>query len=41
VITHPFFGRGFTESITADRMEVLFREGQKRMAMNHLEADPA
>jgi len=34
VIAHPLFGRGFAESITADGMEVLFREGRKRMAMN-------
>jgi len=38
VISHPLFGRGFAESITADGMEVLFREGRKRMAMNRLEA---
>ncbi len=35
VITHPQFGRGFVEAITSDEsMEVLFREGRKRMAMN-------
>ena len=38
VISHPFFGRGFAESITADGMEVLFREGRKQMAMNRPEA---
>ncbi len=38
VIAHPLFGHGFTESITADGMEVLFREGRKKMAMNRLEA---
>jgi len=37
VITHPSFGRGFVESITADGMEVLFGEGRKRMAMNRPE----
>jgi hypothetical protein len=40
VIAHPLFGRGFVESITADGMEVLFREGRKRMAMNRPEAGP-
>ena len=35
VITHPQFGRGFVEAITSDvSMEVLFREGRKRMGMN-------
>jgi len=34
VITHPRFGRGFVESTTIDKMEVLFREGKKLMAMN-------
>jgi hypothetical protein len=34
VISHPQFGRGFVDQITADSMEVLFREGRKRMAMN-------
>lgn len=38
VISHPLFGRGFAESITADGMEVLFREGRKRMAMNRPKA---
>ena len=38
VITHPSFGRGFVESITADGMEVLFGKGRKRMAMNRPEA---
>jgi hypothetical protein len=37
VINHSSFGRGFVESITADGMEVLFREGRKRMAMNRPE----
>lgn len=37
VINHSLFGRGFVESITADGMEVLFREGRKRMAMNRPE----
>jgi hypothetical protein len=34
VIAHPQFGRGFVEAITADSMEVIFREGRKRLAMN-------
>jgi hypothetical protein len=34
VIAHQTFGRGFVEAITADSMEVLFREGRKRLAMN-------
>ena len=34
VIGHPQFGRGFVESIRADSMEVLFREGRKALAMN-------
>lgn len=34
IITHPRFGRGFVESTTMDKMEVLFREGKKLMAMN-------
>jgi hypothetical protein len=38
VISHPLFGRGFAESITADGIEVLFREGRKRLAMNRPEA---
>ena len=37
VITHPSFGRGFVESITANGMEVLFGEGRKQMAMNRPE----
>jgi hypothetical protein len=41
VITHPRFGRGFVESTTSDGMEVLFREGRKRMAMNRPETGPA
>lgn len=34
VIAHPQFGRGFVETVSADRMEVLFREGRKALAMN-------
>jgi hypothetical protein len=34
VISHPQFGRGFVEKITADSMEVIFREGRKSLAMN-------
>jgi hypothetical protein len=34
VIAHPQFGRGFVETITADSMDVLFREGRKALAMN-------
>ncbi|MHB8770281.1 MAG: hypothetical protein ACYC7J_04730 [Syntrophales bacterium] len=34
VISHPQFGRGFVEAVTTDRMEVLFREGRKALAMN-------
>ena len=34
VISHPHFGRGFVEAITTDRMDVLFREGRKALAMN-------
>ena len=41
VISHPRFGRGFIESVTTDDMEVLFREGRKRMAMNRPETGPA
>jgi hypothetical protein len=41
VITHPHFGRGFVESVTADGMEVLFGEGRKRLAMNRPETNPA
>ncbi len=37
VIAHPRFGRGFVESVTMDKMEVLFREGRKLMAMNRAE----
>jgi hypothetical protein len=33
VIDHPRFGRGFVESTTMDKMDVLFREGRKLMAM--------
>jgi hypothetical protein len=40
VIAHPRFGRGFIESVTKDEMEVLFREGRKRMAMNRPEVTP-
>jgi hypothetical protein len=39
-IAHPRFGRGFIESVTTDDMEVLFREGRKRMAMNRPEVGP-
>lgn len=38
VIAHPRFGRGFIESVTTDNMEVLFRDGRKRMAINRTEA---
>jgi hypothetical protein len=38
VIAHPTFGRGFVESVATDGMEVLFREGRKRLAMNRPEA---
>jgi hypothetical protein len=38
VIAHPQFGRGFVETITADSMEVLFREGRKALAMNRRQA---
>lgn len=43
VIDHPQFGRGFVEAITSvQSMEVLFRDGRKRMAMNRKPAaDPA
>ena len=34
VISHPQFGRGFVEKISADSMEVIFREGRKSLAMN-------
>ena len=34
VIAHPQFGRGFVEKVSADSMEVLFREGRKQMAIN-------
>jgi len=34
VIAHPSFGRGFVESTTMDKMEVLFRDGRKLLAMN-------
>jgi hypothetical protein len=34
VICHSQFGRGFVETITADSMEVIFREGRKALAMN-------
>jgi len=37
-IAHPTFGRGFILSVTTDDMEVLFRDGRKRMAMNRPEA---
>jgi hypothetical protein len=38
-IAHPHFGRGFVEKVTADSMEVLFREGRKQLAMNRRPAD--
>ena len=34
VIAHPQFGRGFVEKVSADSMEVIFREGRKQMAIN-------
>lgn len=40
VIAHQRFGRGFIESVTTDDLEVLFREGRKRMAMNRPEDSP-
>ncbi|MCL2669271.1 MAG: hypothetical protein FWE89_01175 [Syntrophaceae bacterium] len=40
-IDHPRFGRGFVEKATADRMEVLFREGRKLLAMNRPTTAPA
>ena len=40
VIAHPRFGRGFILSVTTDDMEVLFREGRKRMAMNRPAVGP-
>ena len=39
-IAHPSFGRGFIESVTTEDMQVLFREGRKRMAMNRPEVGP-
>jgi hypothetical protein len=39
VIDHPRFGRGFVESTTMDKMDVLFREGRKLMAMNRAGAN--
>ncbi|MEW6334708.1 MAG: hypothetical protein AB1558_10590 [Thermodesulfobacteriota bacterium] len=39
VIDHPQFGRGFVEKKFADRMEVLFREGRKQMAINRRPAN--
>jgi hypothetical protein len=41
LIDHPTFGRGFVESVAGDGMEVLFREGRRRMAMNRRDAVPA
>ena len=38
IIDHPRFGRGFVESVLAEEMEVLFREGRKRLAMNRTAA---
>jgi hypothetical protein len=40
VIAHPQFGRGFVLAVTGERMEVLFREGRKHLAMNHPAASP-
>jgi hypothetical protein len=34
VISHASFGRGFVEKVFPERMEVLFREGRKQMAIN-------
>jgi hypothetical protein len=34
VIAHTQFGRGFVEKVSADSMEVIFREGRKQMAIN-------
>jgi hypothetical protein len=34
VLSHSTFGRGFVEAVTADSMEVIFREGRKTLAMN-------
>lgn len=39
-IEHPRFGRGLVEKVTTDRMEVLFREGRKLLAMNRQEPEP-
>lgn len=41
VIAHPQFGRGFVETITADSMDVLFREGRKALVMNRQPAPEA
>jgi hypothetical protein len=38
LVDHPHFGRGFVEKITAGRIEVLFREGRKLLAMNRAPA---
>ncbi|MBE0555742.1 MAG: hypothetical protein IH628_00795 [Proteobacteria bacterium] len=38
MISHAQFGKGFVEAVTADSMEVLFREGRKALAMNRREA---
>jgi hypothetical protein len=34
LVDHPLFGRGFVEKATGDRIEVLFRDGRKLLAMN-------
>lgn len=34
VIAHQQFGRGFVEKVSADSMEVIFREGRKQIAIN-------
>ncbi|MDA8125091.1 MAG: hypothetical protein M0009_07900 [Deltaproteobacteria bacterium] len=39
IIAHAHFGRGFVEQVTADRMEVLFKEGRKQLAMNRRPVD--
>jgi hypothetical protein len=40
-IDHPHFGRGVVEKVAADRMEVLFQEGRKLLAINRPAPDPA
>lgn len=34
LVDHARFGLGFIEKVSADRIEVLFREGRKLLAMN-------